>query len=370
MKILQIGNYPPPMCGWAIQTKLLVNEIRRRGHICDVLNINESRKQKSDEYVDVQSGFDYAYKLLRFARRGYRFQMHVNGQSKPGYALAMLAAIVGRATGRPIALSWQGGAEQKYFPRRDRPFLRWAYRQLFKLSGTIFCNSEQIKRIIVGYGIDADRVIAIPAFSRQNLEFRNTGLDKNAEAFLDAHAPVFFSYVSFRPEYRLSMLREAMNKFRDACPSSGFIWLGFPAKELPEAQQYVGKWSKREREGLLLLGNLAHDEFLTLLSRCSAYIRTPACDGVAASVLESLALGVPVIASENGARPSGVVTYRDDDEADLRRKMTSVTENLERLKAETRLESGEDNIARTVDLLLGYADRDGSEEAPELAHAG
>src|SRR5215472_8171515 len=26
-KILQIGNYPPPYCGWAIQTKLLVEEI-------------------------------------------------------------------------------------------------------------------------------------------------------------------------------------------------------------------------------------------------------------------------------------------------------------------------------------------------------
>src|SRR6266852_4303732 len=34
----------------------------------------------------------------------------------------------------------------------------------------------------------------------------------------------------------------------------------------------------------------------------------PACDGVSASVLESLALGVPVVASENGRRPAGVVT--------------------------------------------------------------
>src|SRR5580693_5815926 len=58
VKILQIGNYPPPACGWAVQTKLLKQEIRRRGHACDVLNINESRKIKSAEYVDVQNGFD------------------------------------------------------------------------------------------------------------------------------------------------------------------------------------------------------------------------------------------------------------------------------------------------------------------------
>src|SRR5215470_5730883 len=59
LKILQIGNYPPPVCGWAIQTQLLVEEIRRRGHICEVLNINENRRNKSSEYVDVQNAFDY-----------------------------------------------------------------------------------------------------------------------------------------------------------------------------------------------------------------------------------------------------------------------------------------------------------------------
>src|SRR2546429_3427271 len=82
MRILQIGNYPPPACGWAMQTKLLVEELRRRGHVCQVLNINESRKKKSSEYVDVQNGFDYVYKLVRFAGKGYQFQVHVNGQSK------------------------------------------------------------------------------------------------------------------------------------------------------------------------------------------------------------------------------------------------------------------------------------------------
>src|SRR2546429_4324421 len=50
----------------------------RRGHVCQVLNINESRKKKSSEYVDVQNGFDYVYKLVRFAGKGYQFQVHVN----------------------------------------------------------------------------------------------------------------------------------------------------------------------------------------------------------------------------------------------------------------------------------------------------
>ena len=352
-KILQIGNYPPPVCGWAMQTKLLVKEIRQRGHVCQVLNINESRKRKTSEYVDVQSGFDYLYKLIRFAWKGYQFQMHVNGQSKTGYVLALLAALVGRLSGRPIALSWQGGLQQKYFPRRRGHFLREVYRLLFLLCGKIACNDSHIKQAIENYGIKHDRVSAIPAFSRQHLAFHRVALDPEIEAFLANHHPVFFCYVSFRSEYQLEMLREAMKKFRQHHTHTGYIWLGFPKKELPPAQKFVAQWTTNERESLLLLGNLNHDTFSTLLERCFAYIRTPACDGVAASVLESLALGIPVIASENGHRPANVTTYREGDARDLCAKLLSLTETYDEVKKKAQLQFAEDNIARTVDWLLG-----------------
>jgi glycosyltransferase involved in cell wall biosynthesis len=368
IKILQIGNYPPPACGWAVQTQLVTEEIRRRGHVCEVLNINESRKIKSTEYVDVQNGFDYLYKLCRFAAKGYRFQVNVNGQSKPGYALAILAAVVGRLAGCPSTLLWRGGLQQKYFPREDSRPVQWAYRQLFRLAGRISCDSLPIKRAIERYGIQPERVVAIPPFSRQNLSFQAVPLAKEAEVFLSQRRPVFFCYVSFRPEYELPMLRETMRNFRRDYPQAGFVWLGFPSKEMPAVQQYVGEWSEDERQGLLLLGNLPHGEFLTLLSRCTAYLRTPMCDGVAASVLESLALGVPVIASDNGTRPHGVTTYRDKDEGDLRAKLAMVIDQYQQLKEQTRLEQADDNIELTVDWMLGESASQFKERGVELAH--
>jgi glycosyltransferase involved in cell wall biosynthesis len=352
VRILEIGNYPPPVCGWAIYTKELVEEIRRRGNVCQVLNLNENRKKRSDEYIDVQNGFDYLRKLIRFALGGYRFQVHVNGQSGPGYMLALIAAIVGRLTGQPVALTWHGGLQQKYFPRR-KCWVYWAFQLLFRLAGQITCNTEAVKNAIEQYGIAAELVTAIPAFSKQNLAFQRTPLAAEIEAFLESHHPVFFCYVSFRPEYRLPALREAMLQFRQRHPEAGFIWLGFPCKELPAANEFVGGWQAPERQSLLLLGNLTHDEFLTLLTRCSAYIRTPACDGVAASVLESLALGIPVIASENGHRPANVITYQEGNAADLRAKLISLTERYDEIKKNTQLQVAEDNISRTVDWLLG-----------------
>ena len=368
-KILQIGNYPPPVCGWAIQTKLLVEEIRRRGNVCDVLNLNESHTRKSSEYVDVQNGFDYLCKLIRFAAQGYQFQMHVNGQSRTGYLLALTAALVGRIAGHPIALSWRGGLQQRYFPRKE-PWLRLAYRWLFQLAGQISCNNLAVKQEIERYGIKGDRVAAIPGFSTQHLDFQQTPLIQDAEIFLKTHHPVFFCYVSFRPEYQLPMLRQAMWQFRKTYPRAGFIWLGFPSRELPSVREFAASWPVDEREGLLLLGNLMHDEFLTLLTRSFAYIRTPACDGVSASVLESLALGVPVIASENGHRPPNVVTYRDGNAEGLCRQLVGLTQHYKEIKKQTQFQNADDNIARTVDWLLAEPGEQGAKAGRSLVHAG
>ena len=350
-KILQIGNYPPPMCGWAIQTKLVTDELRRRGHICQVLKINENRRIKDPAYIDVQGGFDYLFKVLRYGFAGYRLNVHVNGQSKKGYVLALIAVLVGRLTFHPARITFHGGLSQAYFPRPDSSRLRWAFALLFQLAGGIACDDNFVKQAVAAHGVPPQKIAAIETFSPQYLSFQPATLPEEIETFIKTHEPVFFCYVSFRPEYRLSMLREAMCRFRHYQPNAGFIWLGFPDRELPRAQEFIGEWPSEEQQSLLLLGNLTHDEFLTLLKRCFACIRTPACDGVAASVLESLAIGIPVVASENGRRPPGTLTYTETSAADLCDKLVFLLKNDSAIRANlTRLEQS-DNVARMADWL-------------------
>jgi glycosyltransferase involved in cell wall biosynthesis len=351
-KILVIGNYPPPMCGWAIQTKFVVEELRRRGHVCEVLKINENRQQPSPEYIDVQSGWDYWRKSFRYARRGYRLNVHMNAMGYKGYMLALAAVIAGRLGGLPALISFHGGLSQKYFPRTDRGLARWMYRILFRLSGGVACNGGLIKDAIEQYNLGPVKVEDLPGFSPQYLQFEPQKFEAPVEEFLGRRIPFVFCYVSFRPEYRLEVVRTAMAKLRDRYPGAGFIWLGFPAGELTEAQQWVSTWPAKERESLLLLGNLTHDQFLSLLTRCTVYLRPPVCDGVAASVLEAIALKVPVVASENGRRPPGVVTYADTDSSDMCAKLTYVVENLPAVKASLRDDPAVDNVARTADWLV------------------
>jgi glycosyltransferase involved in cell wall biosynthesis len=350
-RILQIGNYPPPMCGWAIQLKLVTEELRRRGHICEVLKINEGRQVKSPDYLDVQSGADYLKKIWSYSLRGYRLNVHVNGMSRKGYWLAMAAALTGRLVNRPALITFHGGLSQDYFPRHDHSLAHEAFRALFRVAGEIACDSEPIRDAIVKYGIRPEKVRSIATFSPQYLQFSRVPLPEQIETFLNSHSQVFLSYVSFRPEYRLDVLREGMKRYREQDPGAGFIWLGFPGKEISAAEDFVSGWLPDERASLLLLGNLTHDQFLTLLSQCFVYLRTPACDGVAASVLESLALGVPVVASENGRRPTGVVTYSDTDAADMVNKLRFVRDRYEEVKAGLAFEMSDDNVGRMADWL-------------------
>jgi glycosyltransferase involved in cell wall biosynthesis len=352
-KILQIGNYPPPMCGWAIQLKLVTEELRRRGHTCEVLKINEGRQIKSSEYVDVQDGPDYLRKIWRYGLRGYRLNVHVNGMSKKGYWLALAAALTGRILFRPALVTFHGGLSQDYFPRHNNSIAHWAFYVLFALAGAIACDSQPIKEAIERYLIASSKVEAIATFSPQYLEFSSAALPDEVEAFFLQRHPVILSYVSFRPEYRLDTLREGMKRYRREQPDAGFIWLGFPDKEMLAAKEYVHDWLAEERASLLLLGNLTHDHFLTLLSRCFICLRTPACDGVAASVLESIALAVPVVASENGRRPAGVVTYSDTDAVDMSEKLIYVSRHYQEVKGSLSLAAGDDNVGRMADWLVG-----------------
>jgi len=365
-KILQIGNYPPPMCGWAIQTKLVTDELRRRGHICEVLKINENRQVRDPAYIDVQGGIDYVMKVFRHAFMGYRLNVHVNGWSKKGYILALIAVIAGRLALRPALVTFHGGLSQGYFPRHDSFRLYWAFKLLFHLGGGIACDDLPIKQAIVDYGIRPEKVATIETFSTQYLNFHSATFNQEVEAFFATHSPVFFCYVSFRVEYRLDVLRDAMARFQEQHPKAGFIWLGFPAKEMPPAREFADAWSPSERGNLLLLGNVTHDEFLSLLNRSYICIRTPACDGVAASVLESLAMGVPVVASENGRRPSGVVTYDENDAAELCQKLEYVAAHYDEVKGAIGKSAGDDNVGRMADWLAG---KNSSRTRSQVAHA-
>jgi hypothetical protein len=68
-----------------------------------------------------------------------------------------------------------------------------------------------------------------------------------------------------------------------------------------------------------------------------------------------------VVASENGRRPQGVLTYSDSSAADMVQKLQFVREHYEDVKAALAFDMSDDNVGRMADWLAGNALAEASE---------
>ena len=352
-RILEVTSYPPPRAGWGIRVEFLKKRLEKEGHSCVVLNIGTSRRIPSPEYETVASSVDFVRKVWRFSRRGYVVHAHANGDSPTGLLLALVAQSIGLATGRRPFLTFHAGVIQRHFPRDKSGRLTPLFRLLFKMPRQIICNSEPVKACIAAYGVDPNRIVAIPAFSRQYLEFTTAALPAHVEEFLARYRTVVFTYVRMRPLFYPVTMIDGMAAVMQRRDDVGLIVCGGTGHAdpgvWPAVQEAIARHGIADR--VCFVDDLDHDAFLTALQRCALYLRTPITDGVASSVLESLALGIPVVACENGTRPAGVITYPATDAEALARAVESViARRAEVVASSARLEVP-DTVADEVAVL-------------------
>ncbi len=318
-RILEVTSYPPPRSGWAVRVEFLKKRLEREGHQCVVLNVGTSRQMPSDEYETVMGGVDFVRKVWRFSRRDFTVHAHANGDALKGLLLALAAELINLACGRRCYLTFHAGAIQRYFPRERNRWLAPVFWLLFLIPRHIICNSDAVKGCIARYGVPARKIVPIPAFSRQYLEFTSVSLPESLQRFVERYPMVVFTYVRMRPLFYPLTLVDGMAAVMRRRPEVGLVVCGgtghadegvWPAFQVAVQQHGV-------EDRICLVDDLDHDAFLTALQRSALYLRTPITDGVASSVLEALALGIPVVACENGTRPRGVITYAAEDAAQM-----------------------------------------------------
>lgn len=353
-RILEVTSYPPPRAGWGIRVEFLKKRLEADGHSCVVLNIGTSRAIPSTEYETVLGGSDFVKKVWRYSRQGYTVHAHANGDALKGLLLALLAQAINLIWGRRCFLTFHAGAIQRFFPQ-DRSLrhvpLFWL---LFAIPKRIICNSEAVKAKIRDYGVPAGKIVPIPAFSRQYMEFVPRPLPDHLNAFLARYQHIAFAYVRMRPLFYPLTMIDGLAELVRRQPAAGLVVCGALS-----GHQDGGVWESvqariRERgveDQICMVEDLDHDAFLTALQRSTMYLRTPITDGVASSVLESIALGVPVVACENGTRPPGVLTYRADDPVEMAAQMERVILDRPRIVAGLSQAAVPDTLLDEVALL-------------------
>ncbi len=350
-KILEIGSYPPPFSGWSVRIKYIRDAFREAGDLCEVLNLGKNRKIKNPEYIDVQSGKHYLKSLLRMRLKGYVFHIHVNAQAVKGPILGLMAHLVSLLTFSRAALTFHGGLQQLYYPKKNGGKMYPIIWLNFFLANMIVCNDEAIKTEIVKYGpfIKAKKIHPIPAFSKQYLDYKTVSLSEEIEHFSEKKSALIVSYIVLRNGFYIETLLEFLNALdRDV----GIILTGIGVLEDGEISELYQKLLDLETRGVVLLAkSLNHNEFLSLLARADIYLRTPTSDGVASSVLEALSVGTQVVASENGRRPKGVINYVATDAVDMREKVDAVLSNIDAMNEQHIAPLVEDTIETEMTLL-------------------
>ncbi|MDG2382477.1 MAG: glycosyltransferase family 4 protein [Pirellulaceae bacterium] len=351
-KILEIGPLPPPHAGWSVRIEYLMTSMRQQGIQCAALDLGDNRlaRRAPESHIrGIRSNFDYALQVLLHLLRGYRIHNHLNSESWKAYCFVLYASILSVIFLRPSVLTWHGGLGGRYFPNPNSHLIDAFHWIIYRLNSQIICNDEKIKRHIVAYGISPEKVTPIPAFSEQYMEFDAVPLPAGISGFLKAHPTIIFSYVFFRPEFNLDVLLTGFAKTKKHFPDAGLCLVGCEVGSEPctaNLEQLGLKGS------VYLAGDLGREQYLTLLTQADLFIRTPKRDGISSSVLEALALGIPVVAAYNTLRPPQVKTYSADDATELASAAISVltADNESRKPARPALR---DTIAEEVSLLVG-----------------
>jgi glycogen synthase len=303
MKILLIGEFPPPHGGISVHVAGIHKELTAAGIPCRVLDTSRVRHPAK-----------FSAALLRAVSQGWTPHLHTNGHNRKSWLVALACGLAGRAR-RGGVLTLHSGLAPRYLGGASL-WKRWCAARTCSLYGRVLCVSPAIQHSVILLGVPRERTEITPAY----LPVSMPHLPLNAEllAWTEARRPLLSTALFFRPEYGFELLVAGLSKFRARHPRFGCIVMGSGERQA-EARKLV-KDSGLENN-LLLLGDVQHETCLELMSRSDVFLRPTLEDGDSISVREALSLGVPVVASRIGNRPAGAILFHPNDGEDMLSKL-------------------------------------------------
>jgi glycosyltransferase involved in cell wall biosynthesis len=310
LKLLFVGPYPPPHGGISVHVSSACSLLRRHGVTCSVLN-TEPRAPHSDAYIKISGAASFARELRNHARQNWTMHAHINGHNRKSWLIALASGAMAK-TG---LLTIHSGLASNYLrdgSRQRRAMVRLACSR-FK---HVVCVNTEIAEQINRLGIPCNSIHIIPAFLPP--QPRAVCIPEPLEQWLSEHEPILSTALFFRPEYGFEVLMRALSELRKRLPHVGCVVMG-------GGEERAGAENLIDREGLRgnvwLVGDVDHDLCLRLIARSSVFVRPTYKDGDSISVREAVALGVPVVASNVGARPREALLFQPGDSEDLRSRI-------------------------------------------------
>jgi glycosyltransferase involved in cell wall biosynthesis len=308
LRVLQLGPFPPPMGG--VQTNLVAIHtlLGERGHTAHVINLTRFRRDDTAEVFYPHS----AAQVLRllFALRADVVHLHVGGGLP--LRLLLLAVACTLLPGRRSVFTFHSGG---YPESPEGKSANWWTLRGFVLRrfDRLIAVNRELADVFLRLGAKPGRVRVILPFVLPDRVSADP-LPEPLAGFYAAHQPVLVSMGWLEPEYDFQLQISILSKIRQRWPAAGLAILG-EGRLRPELEQ--ARLESGAAEHVLLAGDQPHAVALQAIAGAGAFLRTTFYDGDSISVREALHLGTPVVASDNGMRPPGVVLFPARDGAAL-----------------------------------------------------
>ncbi|XXF80885.1 glycosyltransferase [Myxococcaceae bacterium GXIMD 01537] len=307
MRVLLVGDYPPPHGGVAVHVQQLHRFLRGRGLEARVLDIGKGGRPDPDVHP-VRTAPQFGLRLAGYLAAGWTVHVHTSGNNPKSWLLAAMVGAPGLRAPRLITL--HSGLLPDYLAAS--PARRALARAALAGYSRVVAVSEAVRRALLGCGVPEERLVVHPAFCASQV--LPGPVPAVVEAVRARRRPLLAMAHHPSPVYGRALMFRALRLLAREWPDVGLALFG-PGTRAPE-------FARDAREARVArfvedLGELEHAQALALLSRSDVFVRPTTHDGDAVSVREALALGVPCVASAVCARPEGTYLFQPGQPEDL-----------------------------------------------------
>jgi len=303
--LIATGIYPPDIGGPATYSKLLHDELPKRGFIADVLSFGEVRS-----WPKIIKHLIYMGKVIKHCRLADI--IYVQDPVSVGLPVCLAGWLMRRKFILKIVgdYAWEQGSQRfnvkdflddfsseykKYsWPVR---LLKLIQKKVADRAEKIIVPSEYLKKIVSNWGVNPDKIKVIyNAFD----EPANLADKEKLRQELKFVGPVIISAGRLVPWKGFPVLIEVINGLKNNYPSLELLIIG----EGPEKDNLEKKINTLNLSGRVkLLGRLSREELLKKVKAADIFILNTSYEGFSHQLLEVMWCGTPIITTNVGGNP-------------------------------------------------------------------
>lgn len=326
LRLLLIGNWPPPAGGVSIHVQSLRDAAVRRGATVTVLDIGQRRHDEPGVVGAAREAL-FAPQLARLVRAHDIVHLHTSGANPKSWALAAAVGACAGTLRRQAVVTLHSGHGPHWIVTAPRAL---AARAVLAAFDRVVAVSDEIAHTLTRIGVPIARVEVIPAFGLEGL----SPIDPAGRLAGVRGRPLVSAMLAPGADYGRDELLAAHALFRRTHPDATLVVYG------PGTEDVRG-------ERVVALGELGRAEALGVQLASDVFVRPTRVDGDSVSVREAVALGVRVVATAVGTRPAGVHLVAPRDPAALAEGLVAALENPPPPAV------ADDGVARVLDLHAG-----------------